>query len=63
MIEATKDGLTIIAKLVTPLFIPIFLFRSSMAMVFKNKVLNQMENLTRPNVKFTDIAGLGNAKI
>jgi ATP-dependent Zn protease len=49
-------------KVVLPLIFPILLFNSSIGKVFKSKVLGQMEGY-RPDVKFKDIAGLGNAKI
>lgn len=46
-----------------PLLFPILLFNSRLGMVFKTKVLGQSETVTKPNVLFKDIAGLGNAKI
>ena len=49
-------------KVILPLIFPVLLFNSSIGKVFKTKVLGQMEGF-RPEVKFKDIAGLGNAKI
>lgn len=50
-------------KVLSPLLIPVLLFRSSLGKIFTSNVLKQTEGINRPNVKFTDIAGLGNAKI
>jgi len=50
-------------KLVLPILFPVLLFNSRLGMVFKTKVLGQVETMSRPNVLFKDIAGLGNAKI
>jgi hypothetical protein len=52
----------VIAKIGLPLMIPFLLYNSSVGMIFKSKVLGQLDG-TRPNVFFKDIAGLGNAKI
>lgn len=41
---------------------PILLFNSSLGKIFKSKVLGQTDGF-RPNIKFKDIAGMGNAKI
>lgn len=51
-----------INKVILPLIFPILLFNSSIGKVFKSKVLGQNEGY-RPNIKFKDIAGLGNSKI
>lgn len=48
--------------LVLPLVFPLLLYNSSVGKMFKTKVLGQNEGF-RPNIKFKDIAGLGNAKI
>lgn len=42
---------------------PILLYNSSMGKIFKNKFLGQVNEASRPNIHFKDIAGLGNAKI
>lgn len=49
-------------KVFLPLLFPALLYNSSIGKVFKTKVLGQTEGF-RPDVKFKDIAGLGNAKI
>ena len=49
-------------KVILPLIFPILLFNSSIGKVFKSKVLGQNDGF-RPNIKFKDIAGLGNSKI
>lgn len=51
-----------ILKVVMPLVFPILLFNSSIGKLFKTNVLGQTEGF-RPNIKFKDIAGMGNAKI
>ena len=51
-----------VSKIILPLIFPILLFNSSIGKIFKSKVLGQMDGF-RPNIKFKDIAGLGNAKI
>ncbi len=52
-----------IIKVTLPLLFPILLFNSRLGMIFKTKVLGQAETMSKPNVLFKDIAGLGNAKI
>lgn len=49
-------------RIFLPLLFPALLYNSSIGKVFKTKVLGQTEGF-RPDVKFKDIAGLGNAKI
>ena len=46
-----------------PMLFPILLYRSKLGNMFKTNVMGQTDALTRPNVLFKDIAGLGNAKI
>lgn len=60
--EKFKRFFTAINKVILPLLFPILLFNSSVGKVFKTKVLGQTEGF-RPDIKFKDIAGLGNAKI
>lgn len=50
-------------KVTMPLLFPFLLFNSRLGMIFKTKILGQAETMTKPNVLFKDIAGLGNAKI
>jgi len=53
---------TAVNKVILPLIFPILLFNSSLGKIFKSKVLGQTDGF-RPNIKFKDIAGLGNSKI
>ena len=48
--------------MILPIIFPVLLLRSSAGKVFQSKVIRTNEGF-RPDVKFTDIAGLGNAKI
>jgi len=57
-----KKFFGVLVKIGLPLMIPFLLYNSSMGMIFKSKVLGQLDG-ARPNVFFKDIAGLGNAKI
>jgi hypothetical protein len=50
-------------KICFPLLFPILLFNSKLGAMFKTKVLGHSEVISKPNVLFKDIAGLGNAKI
>ena len=52
-----------VIKVTMPLLFPFLLFNSRLGMIFKTKILGQAETMTKPNVLFKDIAGLGNAKI
>ena len=61
--QKLKRYVHVTVKVISPLIIPILLFRSSLGKFFTNNVLKQSEILNRPNVLFRDIAGLGNAKI
>ena len=51
-----------IMGVVMPLVFPILLYNSSAGKLLKTKFLGLNEGF-RPSIKFTDIAGLGNAKI
>lgn len=61
--EKVKRLTRAVVKMGLPLLFPILLFNSRLGMIFKTKVLGQAETVTKPNVLFKDIAGLGNAKI
>lgn len=50
-------------KVCVPMVFPYLLFKSRLGMIFKSKFLGQAETVSKPNVLFKDIAGLGNAKI
>lgn len=60
--EEIRRFFTSINSLVIPLFFPLLLMNSSIGKMFRSKVLGQADGF-RPNIKFKDIAGLGNAKI
>jgi len=60
--KKAKRFFSTINKIILPLLFPILLFNSSVGKIFKSKVLGQAEAF-RPNIKFKDVAGLGNAKI
>lgn len=53
---------TSVVSLIIPLVFPLLLMNSSIGKMFRSKVLGQADGF-RPNIKFKDIAGLGNAKI
>lgn len=57
-----KRFFSTVNKIVLPLLFPILLYNSSAGKIFKSKVLGQTDAF-RPNIKFKDVAGLGNAKI
>jgi hypothetical protein len=57
-----KRFFTTLNKIILPLLLPVLLYNSGMAKMFKSKFLGQLDS-SRPNVLFKDIAGLGNAKI
>ena len=57
-----KRFFTTFNKILLPLMLPFLLYNSGLAKAFQSKFLGQLDAM-RPNVRFNDIAGLGNAKI
>ena len=60
--QVIRKNLSNFTKMALPIIIPYMLLKSSAGKVFQSKFI-QSNSAFRPDVKFKDIAGLGNAKI
>lgn len=61
--DKCKNVLRVATKTLLPLLFPILLYNSKLGSIFKTSMFGKTDSLLRPNVLFSDIAGLGNAKI
>jgi hypothetical protein len=61
--QEIKKVMQIMVNVCLPLVVPVLLYRSSMGKILTSRILGHSQLAARPNVKFNDIAGLGNAKI
>ena len=60
--QVIRKNISNFTKMALPIIIPYMLLKSSAGKVFQSKFI-QSNSAFRPDVKFKDIAGLGNAKI